>query len=50
MTALVLVVTSMRKSRERLQPASCGINYFRRIVDSPDGKTGGVPYKTPRVP
>ncbi len=29
MTALVLVVTSMRKSRERLQPASCGINYFR---------------------
>ncbi len=29
MTALVLVVTSMRKSREGLQPASCGINYFR---------------------
>lgn len=29
MTALVLVITSVRKSKERSQPASCGINYFR---------------------
>lgn len=29
MTALVLVITSMRKSKEGLQPASCGTNYFR---------------------
>ncbi len=29
MTALVLVITSMRKAKEGLQPASCGTNYFR---------------------
>lgn len=29
MTALVLIITSMRKSKEGLQPASCGTNYFR---------------------
>ncbi len=28
-TTLVLIVTSMRKSREGSQPAGCGINYFR---------------------
>ncbi len=28
-TALVLIFTSVKKSRERSQPASCGINYFR---------------------
>jgi simple sugar transport system permease protein len=28
-TALVLIVTSMRKSKENAQPASCGVNYFR---------------------
>lgn len=28
-TTLVLIVTSMRKSKEGSQPASCGINYFR---------------------
>ncbi len=28
-TALVLVITSIRKSKENSQPASCGINYFR---------------------
>jgi simple sugar transport system permease protein len=28
-TALVLVVTSIRKSKENQQPASCGVNYFR---------------------
>lgn len=28
-TALVLVATSMRQSRENNQPAGCGINYFR---------------------
>ena len=28
-TALVLIVTSIRKSKENSQPASCGINYFR---------------------
>lgn len=28
-TALVLVVTSMRKSGENRQPAACGLNYFR---------------------
>ena len=28
-TTLVLVVTSMRKSKEGSQPAGCGINYFR---------------------
>ena len=28
-TALVLIVTSIRKSRENQQPASCGVNYFR---------------------
>ncbi len=28
-TALVLIITSIRKSKENQQPASCGINYFR---------------------
>jgi simple sugar transport system permease protein len=28
-TALVLVITSIKKSKENSQPASCGINYFR---------------------
>lgn len=28
-TAIVLIITSMRKSKERNQPAGCGINYFR---------------------
>ena len=28
-TALVLVITSIRKSKENSQPASCGTNYFR---------------------
>lgn len=28
-TTLVLIVTSMRKSKEGAQPASCGVNYFR---------------------
>lgn len=28
-TALVLVVSSMKQSRENAQPASCGLNYFR---------------------
>jgi len=28
-TTLVLIVTSMRKSKEGSQPAGCGINYFR---------------------
>ena len=28
-TALVLIVTSIRQSREKSMPASCGINYFR---------------------
>lgn len=28
-TALVLIVTSMRKSKKNAQPASCGLNYFR---------------------
>lgn len=28
-TALVLVITSIRKSKENAQPASCGVNYFR---------------------
>jgi simple sugar transport system permease protein len=28
-TAVVLVITSMRRSKERGQPASCGVNYFR---------------------
>ena len=28
-TALVLIITSVKKSRERSQPQSCGINYFR---------------------
>lgn len=28
-TALVLVITSIRKSKENRQPASCGVNYFR---------------------
>ena len=28
-TALVLVVTSVRQSKENAQPASCGVNYFR---------------------
>lgn len=28
-TTIVLIITSMRKSREGSQPAGCGINYFR---------------------
>ena len=28
-TIVVLVVTSMRESREHAQPKSCGLNYFR---------------------
>jgi simple sugar transport system permease protein len=28
-TALVLVMTSIRKSKENQQPASCGVNYYR---------------------
>jgi simple sugar transport system permease protein len=28
-TALVLVVTSIKKSKENSQPASCGVNYYR---------------------
>jgi simple sugar transport system permease protein len=28
-TALVLVIASIRKSKENAQPASCGVNYFR---------------------
>lgn len=28
-TALILVITSVRKNKGRAQPASCGINYFR---------------------
>lgn len=28
-TAIVLVITSIRKSKERSQPAGCGVNYFR---------------------
>ena len=28
-TALVLIITSIRQSREKSMPASCGINYFR---------------------
>lgn len=28
-TTLVLIITSMRKSKEGSQPAGCGINYFR---------------------
>lgn len=28
-TAIILVITSMRKSREGRQPAGCGVNYFR---------------------
>ena len=28
-TVLVLIVTSIRQSREKTQPASCGLNYFR---------------------
>ena len=27
--AIVLIVTSIRKSKENTQPAGCGINYFR---------------------
>lgn len=29
LTTAVLIITSIRKSRENSQPASCGINYFR---------------------
>lgn len=29
LTAIILVVTSIRQSRENAQPASCGLNYFR---------------------
>lgn len=28
-TAVVLIVTSMRRSKKRAQPAGCGVNYFR---------------------
>lgn len=28
-TAIVLIVTSIRKSKENAQPAGCGVNYFR---------------------
>ncbi|NLB20807.1 MAG: ABC transporter permease [Clostridium sp.] len=28
-TAVVLIMTSIRKSKENAQPASCGVNYFR---------------------
>lgn len=28
-TAIVLIVTSVRKSKENTQPAGCGVNYFR---------------------
>ena len=28
-TIVVLVVTSMRQSKEHAQPKSCGLNYFR---------------------
>lgn len=28
-TALILVITSIKKNKGRMQPASCGINYFR---------------------
>lgn len=28
-TALVLVITSIKKSKENSQPASCGVNYYR---------------------
>ena len=28
-TILVLVITSMRESKEHAQPKSCGLNYFR---------------------
>ena len=29
MTILVLIITSMRSSKENSQPKSCGVNYFR---------------------
>ncbi len=29
LTALILVITSIRQSKEKAQPASCGINYYR---------------------
>lgn len=28
-TAIVLIITSMRKSKKHAQPAGCGVNYFR---------------------
>lgn len=28
-TALILIITSVKKNKGRMQPASCGINYFR---------------------
>ncbi len=28
-TALILIITSVRKNKGRMQPASCGVNYFR---------------------
>ncbi|MEF9896633.1 MAG: ABC transporter permease, partial [Clostridia bacterium] len=28
-TAVVLIMTSMRMSREHAQPKGCGVNYFR---------------------
>lgn len=29
LTALILIITSIRQSKENAQPASCGVNYFR---------------------
>ena len=29
MTAIILIITSIQKSKENSQPASCGVNYFR---------------------
>ena len=29
LTALILIITSIRQSKEKAQPASCGVNYFR---------------------
>ncbi len=28
-TVLVLIFTSLRQNKERMQPAACGVNYFR---------------------
>ena len=29
LTALILIITSIRQSRENTQPAACGLNYYR---------------------